>query len=425
MYVPLQVEARFWFRPRVELDSRLRPSPSLQALKIVRNTNKKHLRFIAQHEKGLLQRMDPEDANQIYMQFGLSPPAPGEDPFSESNEEDVEPYRRDDLLPITVVGLRSHHHPVAQVRAQALATWQTMRDDYYNNQHQTGSVDSSSWVVQNDNAFSEAAVWTTQETHGSEDPADSSTSSWASSSASDCDNEDTDDNNDDFQSDLYGSNWSDGEDDADSLGEQRSGLSPELSGDDHWLTGLPTPPLSDKASPPPSPVLLESHLAPVTGVSDHMPSTDSSIADDPRLSAREELSEVLNDRRIMEAFLEGIVKRIKESYMSKSEKEAEKAYENQKKRTSHRKSHKPQGEERADPRRTLRLRHTLIMSPEQSKQHKLEESCKAHFETHFQMTHHYEYAAGRGHDEPVATKGLPPENKFEWMKAHRKQQSPF
>lgn len=425
MYVPLQVEARFWFRPRVELDSRLRPSPSLQALKIVRDTNKKHLRFIAQHEKKLLQRMDPEDANQIYMQFGLSPPAPGEDPFSESNEEDVEPYRRDDLLPITVVGLRSHHHPVAQVRAQALATWQTMRDDYYNNQHQTESVDSSSWVVQNDNAFSEAAVWTTQETPGSEDPADSSTSAWASSSASDCDNEDTDDDDDDFQWDLHGSHWSDGEDDADSLGEQRSGLSPELPGDDHWLTGLPTPPLSDKASPPPSPVLLESHLAPVTGVSDHMPSTDSSIADNPRLSAREELSQVLDDRRIMEAFLEGIVKRITESYMSKSEKEAEKAYENQKKRTSHRKSHKPQGEERADPRRTLRLRHTLIMSPEQSNQHKLEESCKAHFETHFQMTHHYEDAAGRVHAEPVATKGLPPENKFEWMKAPRKQQSPF
>lgn len=425
MYVPLQVEARFWFRPRVELDSRLSPSPSIQALKIVRNTNKKHLQFIAQHEKKLLQRIDPEDAKQIYMQFGLSPPEPGEDPFSESSNEDVEPYRRGDLLPITVVGLRSHHHPVAQIRAQALATWQSMRDDFYNNQQQAESVDSSSWVVQNDNAFSEAAVWTIQETPSSEDPADSSASAWASSSASDCDNEDTDDDDDNFQWDLHGSDWSDGEDDSDPLGEQSSGSSPELPGDDHWLTGLPTPPPSDKDSPPPSPVLPESQLAPVAGVSDHISSTDSSVASDPGLSAREELCRVLNDRKIMEALLEGIVKRVEESYISKSEREAEKAYENQKKRTSHRKSRKPQGEERADPRRTLRLRHTLTMSPEQSKQHKLEESCKAHFDTHFQMTHHYEDAEGKVYAEPVATKGLPPENKFEWMKAHQGQRSPF
>lgn len=408
----------------MEPDSKLSPSPSIQALKIVRDTNKKHLGFIAQHEKKLLQRVDPEDANQIYMQFGLDPPEPGEDPSSDSSSEDVETYRRGDLEPITVVGLRSHHHPVAQVRAQALATWQTMRDDYYNNQQQAAAADSSSWVVQDDNAFSEAAIWTTQESPDGEEPTDSSTSASASSSDYDCDNEYIDDNYDDSSSqwDLYGSNWSDGEDETDSLGEQRS---PELSGGGHWLTGLPTPPPSDKASPPPSPVLSESQLAPTTGVSDHVSSTDSSTSDDSGLSAREELSRVLNDRKIMESFLEGIVKRIKESYMSKSEKEAEKAYERQRYRTSHRKGPKPRGEERADPRRTLRFHHSLTMSPEQAEQHKLEEACKTHFETHFQMTHHYEDAMGRVYAEPVATEGLPPENKFEWMKAHRKQRFPY
>ncbi|KAG6357159.1 hypothetical protein INS49_015036 [Diaporthe citri] len=423
MYVPLQVEARFWFRPRVEVDGRVSPSPSIQALKIVRDTNKKHLGFIAQHEKKLLQRIDREGANQIYMQFGLDPPKPGEDQSPESSNEDVEPYRRGDLEPITVVGLRSHHHPVAQIRAQALATWQTMRDDYYRNQHQAAGADSPSWVVQDDNAFSEAAIWTIQETPGGEEPTDSSTSASASSSASDCDYEYTDDDYDDSSHwDLQGSDWSDGEDETDPLGEHRS---PELSGSGHWLTEIPTPPPSDKSSPPPSPVLPESQMAPTTGVSDNISSTDSLKSDNSGLSAREELSRVLNDRKIMEAFLKGIVKRIKESYMSKSEKEAEKAYERQKYRASHRKGQKPRGEERADPKRALRFHRTLTMSPEQAEQHKLEEVCKTHFETHFQMTHHYEDAEGRVYAEPVATKGLPPENKFEWMKALRKQQFRF
>lgn len=407
----------------MELDSRLSPSPSIQTLKIVRDTNKKHLGFIAQHEKKLLQRIDPEDANQIYMQFGLDPPEPGEDPSPESDNEDDEPYRRDDLLPMTVVGLRSHHHPVAQVRAQALATWQTMRDDYYRNQHQEAASDSSSWVVQDDNAFSEAAIWTTQETPDGGEQTNSSTSASASSSTSDSDNEYTgDDYDDDLHWDLYGSTWSDGEDETDSLSEKRSS---ELSGSSHWLTELPTPPPSDKASPPPSPVLSECQMAPAAGDSDYISSTGSSTSGDSGLSAREELSRVLNDRKIMEAFLERIVKRIKESYMSKSEKEAEKAYERQRYRASHRKAQKPRGEERADPKRALHFRRTLTMSPEQAEQHNLEEVCKTHFETHFQMTHHYEDAEGRVHAEPVATEGLPSENKFQWMKAHRKQKSRF
>lgn len=409
--------------PRVELDSRLSPSPSIQALKIVRDTNKKHLRFIAQHEKKLLQRINPEDANQIYMQFELDPPEPGEDPNSDSDNEDVEPYRRGDLEPITVVGLRSHHHPVAEVRAQALATWQSMRDDYYNNQHQEAAVDSSSWVVQDDNAFSEAAIWTTQETPDGGEQTNSSTSASAASSASDSDNEYTgDDYDDDLQWDRHGGNWPDGEDETDSLGDQRS---PELSGSVHWLTQLPTPPPSEKASPPPSPVLSESQMAPTTGVSDNISSTGCSTTAKSGLSAGEELSQVLNDRKIMEAFLERIVKRIKESYMSKSEREAEKAYERQKDRASHRKVQKPRGEERADPKRALRFRRRLTMSPEQAEEHKLEETCKTHFESHFQMTHHYEDTEGRVHAEPVATEGLPPENKFQWMKAHRRQKSPF
>lgn len=405
----------------MELDSRLSPSPSIQALKIVRETNKKHLRFIAQHEKKLLQRIDPEDASEIYMQAGLNPPEPGEEPFPKSTDDDDESYRRGDLLPITVVGLRSHHHPVAQIRAQELATWQAMKDDYYINQQQAAGEASTSWVVQNDNAFSEAAIWTVQETPDGHDPSDSSISASASASASDCDNEYADDDdydNEDDTWDFHGSNWSDGEDERDSLGEQRSG-------GDHWLTELPTPPPSDKASPPASPVLAESRLGPSTGASDHFLSTDSSVSDDSGLSAREELSGVLNDRKIMEAFLEKIVKRIKESYMSRSEKEAEKAYESQENRISRRKSQKPRGEVRADPRRTLRLRRTFTMSPEQVEQHRPEKMCKAHFETHFQMTHHYEDAVGKVYAEPVATEGLPPENKFEWMKTHRKKQTRY
>ncbi|KKY29282.1 hypothetical protein UCDDA912_g10797 [Diaporthe ampelina] len=420
MYVPLRVEAHFWFRPRTELDSRLKPSPSIQALKVVRDTNRKHLKFIAQHEEKLLQRIDPEYVNHIYMQFGLSPPEPDDYSYSDSGNEDVEPYRRGDLEPITVVGLRSHHHPIAQVRAEALATWQSMRKHYYDNLQPAG-VGSSSCVVQNGNALSEAGIWINQETTGSEEPTESSTSPSLSSSASDCDNEYA---GGDIQWDMHGSIWSDGEGDTDSLDEHRSDLFPALSEGDHWLTELPTPPPSDTHSPAPSPVLAEGQLAPTAGTCDPNPSTGypASVVSD---LVAEELSQVLNDKRILEVFLDGIVKRIKESYMSRSEKEAEKAVEHQGYRITHRKGQKPPGEGRGDPRRTLRFRRSLTVSPEQARQHKLEEMCKAHFETYFQMTHKYEDDAGKVHSEPVATEGLPPENKFEWMKADRKQQSWF
>lgn len=421
MYVPLQIEARFWFKPRAELDSRLGPSPSIQALKVVRDINKKHLGFILQHEKKLLQQIDPEDAKHIYMQLGLKPPEPGNDPCPECRDEDAEPYRRGDLEPITVVGLRSHHHPVAQVRAEAFATWQIMRDDYYKNRQ---AADSSSWAVQDDNAFSEADIWTTQEIPAGEDLSDASTSAAASASDSDCDDEYDEHAGDDTQWDVNG--WPDGEGDADMVGEQRSDLSPELPGSDHWLAELPTPPASDTHSPLPSPVLSESQLVPTAGVSSPSPWANSSVSDDSGLDAGEELSRVLNDRKIMEAFLDGIAKRIKESYLSKSEKEAERAVDRQRYRTTQRNGRKTPGEGRGDPRRPLRLCRSLGMSPEQAGQHKPEETCRAHFETHFQMTHQYEDAVGEVHAEPVTTEGLPPENKFEWMRAARKKQrSPY
>lgn len=417
MYVPLQIDPRFWFNRRAEVDSRLSPSPSIQALKVVRDTNKKHLRFIAQHEKKLLQRMDPQGANQVYAQLGLKPPGPGEDPWSEPSDDNSEPYRRGDLKPITVVGLRSHHHPVPEIKAQALATWKAMRDDYYKNQQpQATAVDS--WAVQNESAFSEADSWTTQETRWSEEPDGSFASASTSASCSDYDDDYTDDS---IEWDLQGGNWWDSKADR----ENRSGLFTELPGSDHWPTQLPTPPPSDTCSSPSSPVLSESQLAPTTGVVDPIPSTDSSASDDSVLSASEELFQVLNDRKIMQAFLDGIVKRIKESYMSKSEKEEVKAVENQKNKTTRREGRKPRGAERGDPRRTLRFCHNVVLSPEQAKQHRLEKTCKAHFETHFQMTHQYEDAVGRVHAEPVTTQGVPPENKFEWTRTHRKRQTRF
>jgi hypothetical protein len=417
MYVSLQVDPRFWFNRRAEVDSRLSPSPSIQALKVVRDTNKKHLGFIAQHEKKLLQRMDPEDANQVYMQLGLKPPGPGEEPWSEPSDDNSEPYRRGDLEPISVAGLRSHHHPVPEVKAQALATWKSMREDYYKNQQPQETI-VDSWAVQDDSAFSEADSWTTQETPISEGHTDSSNSSSVFDSASDCDDEYTDDR---VQWDLQGDNWWDSEADC----EKRSGLFPELPGSDHWLTNLPTPPPSDNCSSPSSPVLSEGQLAPTTGVSDPIPSTDSSVSDQSVLSASEELFQVLNDRKIMEAFLDGIVKRIKESYMSKSEKEAEKAVGNRRCRTTGREGRNPRGEGRGDPRRPLRLCRNVALSPKQVEQHILEKTCKAHFEIHFQMTHQYEDAVGKVHAEPVATQGVPPENRFEWMKTHQKRQTRF
>lgn len=415
MYVPLQIEARFWFKPRAELDSRLGPSPSIQALKVVRDINKKHLGFISQHEKKLLQQIDPEDANHIYMQLGLKPPEPGNDPCPD--DEDAEPYRRGDVEPITVVGLRSHHHPVAQVRAEAFATWQTMRDDYYNNRQ---AADPSSWAVQDAKAFSEADIWTTQEIPDGEDLTDASTSATASASDFDCDNEYAENAGNDAQWDV--NDWPDCEGDTDMVGEQRPDLSPELPGSEHWLAELPTPPASDTQSPLPSPVLSESQLMTTAGGSGPSRCTNSSVSDDSGLDAGEELSRVLNDRKIMEAFLDGIAKRIKESYLRKSEKEAEKAVDCQRYRPTQRKGRNPRVEERGDPRRPLRLCRSLRMSPEQAGQHKSEEACKAHFETHFQMTHQYEDAVGEVHAEPVTTEGLPPENKFEWMRAARKKQ---
>lgn len=422
MYVPLRVDPHFWFNPRAELDSRLSSSPSIQALKVVRDTNKKHLRFIAQHEKKLLQQMDPEDANQVYMQLGLKRPGPGEEPWSDPSDENSEPYRLDDLLPITVVGLRSHHHPVAEVKAQAFATWKAMRDDYYSNQQQAEVMDSSSWVVQNHNAFSEVDSWTTEKGPWGEEPADLSTSASTSASTSECDGDDTDNNT---QWDLQGNDWW-SEAGGDSRGEKGSGLFPtEPPGSDDWLAKFPTPPPSDTCSLPSSPVLSESQLTLAPGIPESILSTASSGSDHLGSSAREELFQVLSDRKIMEAFLEGIVKRIKESYMSKSEKEAVKAVENKKCRTTHREEPRFRGNRRGDPRRALGFCHTLTLSPEKTEQHILEKTCKSHFENHFMMTHQYEDTVGKVHAEPVATQGVPPENKFEWMKLHRKRQPRF
>lgn len=422
MYVPLQVEPRFWFNPRAKLDSRLSPSPSIQALKVVRDTNKKHLRFIAQHEKNLLQRMDPEDANQVYMQLGLKRPGPGEKPWSDPSDESNEPYRLGDLLPITVVGLRSHHHPVAEVKTQAFTTWKAMRDDYYSNQYQAEVRDSSSWVVQNDNDISEVDSWATEESPWGEEPADLSTSASTSASTSDYDDDDTDNN---IQWYLQGNDWWGSEAGTDSCGEKGSRLFPEPPARDDWLAKLPTPPPSDTYSLPSSPVLSESQFALAPGTPESILSTASSVSDDSGSSAREELSQVLNDRKIMEAFLEGIVKRIKESYMSKSEKEAVKAVENKKCRTTRREEPRSRGNKRGDPRRALGFCHSPILSPEQAEQHTLEKTCKSHFENHFLMTHQYEDTVGEVHAEPVATQGVPPENKFEWMKTHRKRQPRF
>ncbi|KAJ0116095.1 hypothetical protein J7T55_005041 [Diaporthe amygdali] len=414
MYVPLGVQAQFWFRPRVELDSRLGPSPSLQALKVVRETNKKHLRFLAQHEQELLRRIDPEDANHIYMQLGLKRPEPGEDPCSEFSNKDPEPYRRGDLEPITVVGLRSHHHPVAEVQAQSFSTWLSMRDQYYADQQQAATANVSSWVVQTDDAFSETGSWSTHEAPDSEWSAGSCASASGSGSGSEwCD--------DDVQWDLQGSNWSD-EGDTNSHAEERSDQVrdqvPALSEHDHWTSGLPTPPPSDSSSLPSSPVLSKSQMTPETATIDANESADSA-SEGSDITAIEELTQVLNDRKIMETFLDGIARRIKDYCMSKSEKEAEKAAERQRYGPVRQRRQKQREQERGDPKRGVRFRRNLTMLPEQTKLHRPEEACREYFETHFQMTHVYEDEVGQVHAEPVATEGLPRENQYEWMKGHR------
>ncbi|KAL1860293.1 hypothetical protein Daus18300_009348 [Diaporthe australafricana] len=404
MYVPLGVQAQFWFAPRLETDNRSGPSPSVQALKLVRETNKKHLRFLAQHEQKLLQHIDPDDANDVYAQYGMKRPEPGDDPCPDSSNKDDEPYRRGDLEPITVVGLRSHHHPVPEVRAQAFATWKEMKAHYYDNQPQAATQATSSWVVQTDDAFSEAGTWTTQE---------ASTSDWQTdwSAPDSCSASEWGDD------DLHRA-WSDSEDDAESSDGNQFGQVPALPGSEDWPAELPTPPVSEICSPPSSPVLSDGQPTPAIFVSDPDPSTNSLASKGLRLSAREELAQVLNDRRIMETCLDVIVKRIKNSSMTKADKEKEKAAQRYNYQPSHWRRKMLRVEERGDSKRSLCLYHKLIMSSEQAKLHNLEETCRASFKNHFQMTHVYEDAVGKVHTEPVATEGLPPGNQYEWMKAH-------
>ncbi|KAI3394901.1 hypothetical protein diail_2072 [Diaporthe ilicicola] len=412
MYVPLGVQPQFWFTPRMDLDSRLGPSPSIQALKVVRETNKKHIRFLVQHEQKLLQQIDPEEANHIYMQFGLERFEQGEHPSFHPSNKDGESGRRGDLWPITVVGLRSYHHPVAEIRSQSLATWHEMRAQYYADQGQLTNEDTSGWVVHANDAVSEAGTWTTQ---------GDSTGDWViERTGSDSCSEWGDD---DFIS------WSDDEGDADSSDEERSDPVLAHPSSDHCPSDIPTPPRSDTCSPPPSPALSNSQLVSNIGVSDPNTPADSSIRKVSGLSASEELAQVLSDRKILETFLDGIVKRIvkriKESSMSKAEREAEKADERQKQRPNRPRGQMPRGQERGDPKRSLRFHHGLIVSPEQAKLHKLEETCQSSFKTHFEMTHVYEDSTGKVYSEPVATEGLPPENQYKWMKAQRRQQQLF
>jgi hypothetical protein len=424
MYVPLQVEPRFWFNRRVEVDSRLSPSPSIQALKVVRDTNKKHLRFISQYEKKLLERMDRDDANRVYKHLGLKLPALGQEPWPEPNRDSDESYRIGDLKPITVAGLRSHHHPVSDVKAKALATWKAMRDDYRKNQQaQAAVVDSwapqgDSWAPQNDSSFAETDGWTTQETYWGEEPDNTFTSDFTAASYFNCENHYTDYSG---ECALQGENWW-----ASGYGtEKPCDEFPELPGTDRWLTQLPTPPPSDTCSLPSSPVLSTSHFVSKNGVTDPVPSGDSSASNSPILSAREELYQVLNDRKIMQALLDGIEKRIKKFYTNKSDKEKSKVAETQENNTAHREGCMSRAKERGDPRRTLRFGHSSVLSPDEVKNHILESTCKSHFETHFQMTHQYEDAAGKVYKEPLVTQGVPTDNTFAWTRTHPKRKPRF
>lgn len=408
MYVTLGVQSQFWFAPRSGTDHRFGPSPSVQALKLVRETNKKHLRFLAQHEQKLLQHIDPDDANDVYAQYGMKRPEPGDDPCPGSSNKD---YRPGDLEPITVVGLRSYHHPVAEIRAQAFATWKEMKAHYYDNQPQAAIEATSSWVAQTGNAFSEAGTWTTHEASSSDWATDWSASDSGSAS--------------EWGDDDFHRTWSDNEDNAESSDEKQFDQVPALPGSDDSPAELPTPPLSDTCSPPSSPVLSNGQQTAAIGLSDPDPSTGSLASEGAGLSAREELAQVLSDRRIMETCLDAIVKRIKDLCMSKAEKDAEKAAQSYKYQPSHWRRQMLRVQERGDSRRSLCLHHKFIMSSEQAKLHNLEETCRASFKDHFQMTHVYEDAAGKVHAEPVATEGLPLENQYEWLKAHRKREPGF
>ncbi|POS74058.1 hypothetical protein DHEL01_v207546 [Diaporthe helianthi] len=421
MYVPLRVDPRFWFKPRADLDSRLRPSPSVQAMKIVRGLTKKHLRFIAEHEQKLMQRMNPEDVYHVYTQLGLKPPGTGGDTGSESSDDNSETGRRGDVLPITVVCLRSHHHPSPTIRAEALETWKAMREESNSNQRrQAAPATSSSWEVQNDSSFSDAGSCTTEEIPF-DDSFNSFTSASESSWGSDCDDGSIDDS---AQWAFQGEdNW---HNDAD--GENCSELFSEPPESDRWLTQVPTPPPSDTYRSPCSPVPSQSQPAPSTSDVDPIDSIESSVSGDPVLSASEELSQVLNEKKILGAFLDGIVKRIKDSRISKSEREAEKQAEDKEHRASRPERPKPRGEEtqeRGDPRRALRFCRSGVLSPEQAEHHILEKTRKAHFESHFQMTHQYEDKLGMVYAEPVATQGVPPENKYEWTTTQRKRRIRF
>lgn len=410
MYVPLGVGPGCWFKRRAVLDSRVRPSPSVQAMKVVRGLSKKHLRYIAEHEQKLVQHMTPEDVYHTYTQLGLKPPGIGQDTGSEPSDDNSETYRTGDLLPITVVGLRSHHHPDPKVRAQAFATWEDMRDEYNDNQRRQAILAGAwSWDVQNDSFFSDAGSCTTEEIPWNEQLDDSSTSESESSWSSGCDDDFIDD---DVQWDFEGEDWSHSEADS----ENRS-LFPGLSGGNNCLTQVPTPPSSNTCSSPCLQALSESQPAPTNDLID---TTDSSV-----LSASEELSQVLGDKKILEAFLDAIVKRIKESRISKSEKEAEKAAEDKEDRINRPERRNPRGEQRGDPRRALRFCRSGVLSTEQAEQHILEKTRKAHFESHFQMTHQYEDEFGMVHAEPVATQGVPPENKYEWTTTQRKRRIRF
>lgn len=415
MYVPLRVDPGCWFKRHVALDSRVRPSPSVQAMKIARDLSKKHLQYIEDYEQELVQRITLEDVYHIYTQLGLKPPGTGQDTSSESSDENSEPYRTGDLLPITVVGLRSHHHPDLKIRAQAFATWEDMRDEYNDNERRQATLaNASSWGVENDSSFSDAGSCTTEEIPCDEQLDESFTSESESSWGSECDDDFIDD---DVQWDFGGEDWPHSKADTESCS-----LFPEPPGGDRCLTQVPTPPSSDTCSSPCSPDLSKSQSVPTN---DLIASAGSPISVDPVPSASEELSQVLSDKKIVKAFLDGIVKRIKDSRISKSEKEAEKAAEEQEKRITHPERRNPRGEERGDPRRALRFRRSGVLSPEQAEQHILEKTRKAHFESHFQMTHQYEDEFGMVHAEPVATQGVPPANEYEWTMTQRKRRTRF
>lgn len=327
MYIPLGVDLhKVWDVPRVQPDSRLAPSASIEARKIKRGITRMHLESLRRYEKELLQRFDRNSVEVIYNRSGLPMPVEPKDENRKGGNKDIATntgtLRKHDADYKAIQSARSRFHPVKAVREQAAANlvllekqemeeWKRKAEDWV-----TTTVYSDT-CSDMDAEGSCRGGWTDD---NSDDLSDTD-SAW-SDVDDDRDSDDDDDKNDEHAQWEKGISSGDETEDLKIANSESHGavnLEPSEHAACDLLVGLPAPTQSETTSPRLAHSLARHELISDTRNS----STDQEKSIEDHSHAAEKLAFLLNDKRMLNVYLSKLEEGIKEAWKSKAQRDTD------------------------------------------------------------------------------------------------------